>query len=295
MRHLSHFILLPAVALFAAIQAHAQPLAVGGGVELSASQFREFVQLAVPEQEQEALRAEPARFGNLVKDYFMLQRLADEARAEGLDDAAFRLRMELQQTRALANQMLQKKLAAAPEPSFEKIARETYLANKAAFQAPPEVHAQHILIAIDDERNEEAALSRALEVHARVLAQPERFGELAAEYSDDPGSAGKQGDLGFFAAARMVKPFADAAFALEDGEISEPVLSRFGYHIIRTLEHRDSRQLTFEEVREQLMSREQKAYKARQREQLVQQLQDAAEYDREAIEALYGELFRTGK
>lgn len=295
MRHLSRFILLSAAGLLIAAQACAQPLAVEGDTELSASQFREFVELALPKQELDALRAEPARFGNLVRDYFMLQRLADEARAEGLDDAAFRLRMELQQTRTLANQMLQKKLAAEPEPSFEKAARETYLANKSSFQAPPEVHAQHILIAVSDERDESAALTRALEVHALVLAQPERFGELAAEYSDDPGSAGKQGDLGFFAADRMVKPFADAAFALKEGAISEPVLSRFGYHVIRTLKHRESRQLKFEEVREQLINREQKAYKARQREQLVQQLQDAAEYDREAIEALYGELFRTGK
>lgn len=292
MDHLSRFFMFPAIGLLVGVQAYAQPLASEGGTELSVDRFRSYIQLVLPEQERDTLRAEPGRFGNLVKDYFMLQRLADEARAESLDDDAFRLRMELHQTRTLANQMLQRKLEAKSEPSFEKIARETYLANKSSFQAPPEVHAQHILIGINEERDQNAALSRAQEVHARVQAEPKRFGELAAEYSDDPGSAGKKGDLGFFAAAQMVKPFSDTAFSLKNGEISEPVLSRFGYHIIRTLEHRDSRQLKFEEVRDQLVSREQKAYKSRQREQLVEQLQDAASYDHEAIEALYIELFR---
>jgi parvulin-like peptidyl-prolyl isomerase len=194
--------------------------------------------------------------------------------------------------RSLANQVLRNKLEALPEPNLEQAAREAYQLNKAEFKSPPQVHARHILIAINNEQDEAAALGRAQELHAKLQAQPERMAELARAYSDDPGSAERGGDLGFFAAGQMVKPFAEAAFALKEGEISQPVLSQFGYHIIQTLEHRQSRQLSFEEVREQLLARQQKGLKNRQREQLIQELQsrDSVVYHRDAIDALHAEI-----
>lgn len=87
-------------------------------------------------------------------------------------------------------------------------------------------------------RTEEEALALANEVEAK-LAAGEDFAALAQQYSDDPGSAADGGELGWFAKDQgLVKEFEDAAFALQPGEISEPVKTQFGYHIIQ-VEERD--------------------------------------------------------
>lgn len=72
----------------------------------------------------------------------------------------------------------------------------------------------------------------------RQVEEGADFNELARTYSDEPSAVQSGGDLGWFARGRMVKPFEDAAFALEVGQLSEPVLSRFGYHLIKLQEKR---------------------------------------------------------
>jgi len=63
----------------------------------------------------------------------------------------------------------------------------------------------------------------------------EKFGRLAREYSIDPGSAKRDGNLGYFSRGKMVRPFEEAAFRLQIGQTSGPVKSEYGYHIIRRL------------------------------------------------------------
>lgn len=76
--------------------------------------------------------------------------------------------------------------------------------------------------------------SQALAVLDR-LKKGEKFAELAKELSLDTGSGKRGGDLGYFGRGRMVKPFENAAFKLSIGEISEPIKTEFGYHIIKRL------------------------------------------------------------
>ena len=76
--------------------------------------------------------------------------------------------------------------------------------------------------------------SQALAILARIKAG-EKFGKLAKELSLDSGSAKKDGNLGYFTRGKMVKPFEDVAFKLQIGEISNPVKTEFGYHIIKRL------------------------------------------------------------
>lgn len=115
-------------------------------------------------------------------------------------------------------------------------AQQFYQANKDKFQEPEQRHASHILIATDSHMSQaqlDAAKAKADKLYQEVVANPGRFAELAKTESQDPGSAVKGGDLGSFTHDAMVKPFADAAFSMKVGDISKPVKSEFGYHIIR--------------------------------------------------------------
>jgi peptidyl-prolyl cis-trans isomerase D len=127
---------------------------------------------------------------------------------------------------------------------------EYYKTHQQEFAVPEEVHVQHILIrpATQDEAGWNAALAKAREVRAKALKGD--FAALAKEYSDDPGSKAKGGDLGWVARGRMVKEFEDAAFALKPGEVSEPVRSQFGYHVIKAEGRRAAAVRPLAEVRD---------------------------------------------
>ena len=111
-----------------------------------------------------------------------------------------------------------------------------YAANAAQFGQPEQRSASHILIAADkgaDAATRSAAKSKASELYQILQKSPERFAELARTHSQDPGSAAQDGSLGSFGRGMMVKPFEDAVFGMKPNEISAPVESDFGYHIIR--------------------------------------------------------------
>jgi hypothetical protein len=114
-----------------------------------------------------------------------------------------------------------------------------------------EVRARHILLmyptdATQAQRDSVRALAEELRDRARAGAD---FGALAAEYSDDTGTAGSGGDLDYFSRGAMVPPFEEAAFALEPGQVSEVVESQFGLHVIRS---EDRRRPELDDVREEL-------------------------------------------
>jgi peptidyl-prolyl cis-trans isomerase C len=121
------------------------------------------------------------------------------------------------------------------------------------FKEPDQVRARHILIKVDPEADE-ADLKKARQkieaIEARLQAG-EDFAKLARELSEGP-SATKGGDLGFFDRRQMVKPFADAAFALKPGEISGVVQTRFGYHLITVEERKPESKIPYAEVKDRL-------------------------------------------
>jgi len=105
-------------------------------------------------------------------------------------------------------------------------------------QPGTQVRASHILLTYPDtatEAQEDSVAALAASLHDRI-GEGEDFATLARSYSADPGSAAAGGDLGSFGRGEMVKPFEDAAFALEPGEVSEPVESPFGVHLILMVE-----------------------------------------------------------
>jgi peptidyl-prolyl cis-trans isomerase C len=105
-----------------------------------------------------------------------------------------------------------------------------------------EVHARHILVGTEDE-------AKAIEAELKKGAD---FATLAKEKSKDPSGAANGGDLGYFTKDEMVPEFADAAFKLDKGQISDPVHTKFGWHIIKIEDKRIKPIPTFDEVKPQL-------------------------------------------
>lgn len=134
----------------------------------------------------------------------------------------------------------------------EDEAQTFYNENPEAFTRGEEVRARHILVRVDSENPEdwETARQEAEELHARVTGGDD-FADVARENSDD-GSAQAGGDLGSFGRGRMVPEFEEAAFSLQVDEISEPVRSDFGWHIIQVTERNDEEVMSFDSVKEQL-------------------------------------------
>lgn len=134
----------------------------------------------------------------------------------------------------------------------EAQARQYYEAHATRFQEPEQRRASHILIRIGEDRA--AARAKAERVLAEVRANPARFAELARQYSQDPGSAQNGGSLGSFVRETMVKPFADAVFAMQVGAISDLVETEFGFHIIRLDGVTPATRLGFEVVRGEIVA-----------------------------------------
>jgi NIMA-interacting peptidyl-prolyl cis-trans isomerase 1 len=108
---------------------------------------------------------------------------------------------------------------------------------------PEQIAAQHLLIMYEGSRSapkgtkrtREEARTRAFEALARAKAG-EDFEKVVAAYTEEPGGAARHGDLGKFSRDQMVKPFSDAAFALEVGQVSTVIETPFGFHVIRRTE-----------------------------------------------------------
>ena len=129
-----------------------------------------------------------------------------------------------------------------------------YDANREEFVAVEQRRASHILVEVSDERDESAA-REVIESAIARLAAGETFAALAEELSDDPGSKAQGGDLGLAPRGVYVGPFEDALFALAaPGELSEPVVTEFGVHLIRLDGIEESRYPELEEQREALVA-----------------------------------------
>ncbi|HXT09879.1 MAG TPA: peptidylprolyl isomerase [Roseiarcus sp.] len=177
------------------------------------------------------------------------------------DDPDFQRKLAYYHDKLAMEEVLGK---AAKAADTDKAEHEAYDAAAKAQPPQEEIHARHILLPT------EAAAKAAL---ARVKAG-EDFGKVATELSKDPSAKG--GDLGWFTKDRMVPEFAEAAFKLKKGEISEPVKTQFGWHIIQVEDTRMKTFPPFDQVKEQASHYVQQKAQA----DIVQQLRKDAKIER---------------
>ena len=167
------------------------------------------------------------------------------------------------------------------DATIEAYARQLHTANAEKFERPAQTRARHILLA--NTGPESLQKAKALLDQLRAGAS---FEALAKANSIDPGSAARGGDLGFFGSGQMVRPFEEAVAKLgKAGDLSEPVESQFGLHIIRLEERRAKGKSSFDEVRAQLLTEARGAIMNDGRTQKVLSLSKDFTFDAAAIEA----------
>ena len=133
--------------------------------------------------------------------------------------------------------------------------KKYYDEHSSQYQEPEQRKASHILIGVGagaSTAEKAAARAKAEQILKEVKQNPAKFEGIAKRYSQDPGSAAKGGDLGFFARGVMVKPFEDTVFSMKGGDISSLVQSDFGFHIIKLTAIRHGGNLGFGEVKAEI-------------------------------------------
>ena len=190
------------------------------------------------------------------KDY-LVQFMADiilvskAAEAKKMADTAdFKRRVAFARDKLLMSDLLQ---SVGKEALTDAAMHKVY--DDAIKQVAPEqeVHARHILIraAAGDEKTSKQAEDKIKAVIAR-LKKGEDFAKVANEVTEDPSGKANGGDLGYFSKDQMVPEFSDTAFKLENGQISEPVKTQFGWHVIKVEDKRVKAPPKFEEVKPQI-------------------------------------------
>lgn len=239
--------------------AAATTLATYGNSSISQADLEAWVVGTIPERDRLGWSMNQNNINKVINDLLRVRTVADEAKKRGLDkDPVLKLRVE-QYTEKLLQDLIVQRVEEEANREFEQKraaftarAKEQYLVNKSRYQRPAEVRASHILI--DTRRhNADEALAKIKVLRERALAG-EAFDKLAEANSEDPSARNNKGDLGFFGPGAMDPAFEAAAFALKKpSDISEPVKSQFGWHIIRLEETRPAKQLTVDEAMPDLM------------------------------------------
>ncbi len=148
--------------------------------------------------------------------------------------------------------------------------KRAYEQRKASFSTAAQAKARHILFRASTDEEVAAAMQKAQELRAKLVKGGD-FAKTAEEQSQDPTAKGNGGDLGWFEATRMVKEFSDAAFSMKPGEISQPVKTQFGVHLIKLEGLKPAEQKPFEAVKDQLRAQiEDDRFSARATEKLEQ-------------------------
>lgn len=203
-------------------------------VSVTTEDFDRYVTFRIPEERREIALSREGSVRQAVESVYLVRRfarMAEDALPEGeLTQADWEA--DYYRDRKLMNAYIDAQVAEQIEQSdFDALAQEEYRANPSRYVMPERRKASHILISTDG-RTEDEALARATAALERLRGGAD-FAEVAAEYSDDASVEQNGGDLGFFARGAMVKPFEEAAFAMDSGELSEPVRTQFGFHLIK--------------------------------------------------------------
>ena len=224
----------------------------------------------------------PENIHQVVSNLLVRRILAVQAKNEQLDqDHVIEAAMAVARDRILSDARLNK-MDKQNEPSDAAMlaySQSIFKANIEKYETPAQTRASHILL----DKTDNSALKLADDILAKIKSGA-KFEDLAKEYSKDPGSAQRGGDLGFFTEGRMVKPFEEALNKLtQPGEISSPVESQFGFHIIRLDERKPKVTPEFDQVKDKLLSEARAGILTEKRMAEIQKITAQIAFEKESI------------
>jgi peptidyl-prolyl cis-trans isomerase C len=202
-----------------------------------------------------------AKVDQLINSLLQRKLVSREAVAAGYDqDPLIAARLELERQKELADAWLQKVMADAPPADFDALAHEQYLANPDAWRSEEVLDVSHILLGTEN-RGEAEAQELAASLRQQLETDPTRFDAFVVEYSDDPVKENNGGRYADMRRGMMVRSFEKAAFALDQpGQISQPVKTEYGYHIIRLNARSGDELQEYSAVKEQAVARAEQRY-----------------------------------
>lgn len=203
----------------------------------------------VPERDRPGVVSDPGRIGKMVDSMMLQQRVVDDAdHANLLADPDLSARIYQAATSLIAEEQVRKVLEEAELDSYEERARELYLAKPDMFMSEPSADFTHVLVSTSDKSDFEAV--RIVSEILDKLESGRDFDELVLEYSDDPSVGDNKGSFDNTPRGDLTERFANTLFELEVGEISDPVRTQYGWHIIRLDEMIPPERMEFKNVKE---------------------------------------------
>jgi parvulin-like peptidyl-prolyl isomerase len=215
----------------------------------------------IPEKHRLAFIRDGSRVTQLVRNLLEIKMLTNDAIARGFtDEPLVQTTVALAADEELAKLWTQHIPTTAPEVDFAALAKEDYLANPKSYDKDSSIDITQILLNTED-RSLEQAQKEAHDLKVRLNAEPELFQKFVALYSDDDSKVTSFGQLKNVTRGQMVPEFQNAAFALTSpGEISDPVTTKFGVHLIRLDAINNAGIPPFEDVREEAIERQKAEY-----------------------------------
>jgi parvulin-like peptidyl-prolyl isomerase len=216
--------------------------------------------LEVPEQDRAGFIRSPERVESMLFQLLVLKQANVDARKAKLDqDPVVAAHMRMAAERTLAKYQMDAIRKAIKVPDFSDLARERYTSNPDQYRQPAIANLVHLLIT-EGERGPEEAEKLIKKLYRQAEKHPAKLEELVAKYSDDASKVNNQGRLKDISLATLDAEFARAAGSLKPGEVSEPVKSQFGWHIIRLDAIQPGKLPEFDEIKDSIKASMEKEF-----------------------------------
>lgn len=229
---------------------------------------------SVPREDRAAFLASPDRIARMLNNILLAELFAATAIDQGfLDDSQIQASLYQTVVTEIAQMYRERYLSSIELEDYSSLARELYLSDDALFRKPPAADFRHILVTVGPGRDETEAMKEIVRLH-EVIKDGGDFSELAKEFSDDPESVENGGLYTEIPMAELDRAIAATMSSMDEGAVSDPVRTSFGWHIVRVEKFHENERLSWEEAKDQALQAARNRHLTQALERKLRDLQD---------------------